>query len=230
MDNEQRLVVTNKVIALIKGNSIALGQRLPGERRLAEMYGSCRNTIREVLKNLEAQGYVEVRKRSGCYVVSKENRPDWNAVKRSDTGNILQIIQAIAIVGPTVAKLATESCSKTDMADLNQVTARIGQAIVDHGPGKMIRYHARFYALAAQLVGNRYLSLLMRELETGVSYMEVEKMAIGEKNMEMFFATHVELVNAMFRHDVSATYARAQESIAAFGRLFVQASVTDSSL
>jgi DNA-binding FadR family transcriptional regulator len=230
MDNEQRLIVTNRVIALIKGNSIAIGQRLPGERRLAEMYGSCRNTIREVLKHLETQGYVEIRKRSGCYVICKEDRPDWNSVKASDTGNILQVIQAIAIVGPTVTKMTTESCSKTDMADLNQVTARIGQAIVDHGPGKMIQYYARFYALAAELVGNRYLSLLMRELETGVSSVEAEKTTIAEKKMELFFAAHVELVNAMFRHDASATYARAQESIAAFGRLFVQTSDTDSSL
>ena len=230
MDTEQQAIVTHKLIGLIKGNSIALGQRLPGERRLAEMYGSCRNTIREALKNLEAQGYVEIRKRSGCYVTSKDDRPDWNGAKTSSEGNILQVIQAIAIVGPTVAKLATESCSKSDMAELNQITARIGQAIVDHGPDRMIRYYARFYALTAELVGNRYLSLLMRELETGVSSVEAEKTAIAEKEMEMFFASHVELVNAMFQHDASAARSRAQESIAAFGRLFVQTSGTDSSL
>ncbi|WP_462325263.1 FadR/GntR family transcriptional regulator [Desulfoplanes sp.] len=220
MNDEQRALASERIISLIKGESIAIGQRLPGERRLAELCGSCRNTVREVLKHLEERGYVEIRQRSGCYVVSKEDTPDWKMVRRPQKADMPQMIQAIAIVGPAIAKLATESCTRKEMAGLNQITAQLGQAIVDHVPDRIVRHYARFYALAAELVGNRYLALLMGELERVAGSVDTDTMTVGEDAMGSFFAAHVEMVNAMFRHDPHGAFKQAEESVAVLGRLF----------
>lgn len=222
MEDAQHTQVTERIIALIRGGSIVVGQRLPGERRLAELYGSCRNTIREVLKHLEDRGYVEIRKRSGCYVVSKDERPDWKGLKTSQAADIHQMIQAIAIIGPAVAKLAAQSCSKADMAELNQITASLGQAIVNHVSGEIIRHYARFYGMTADLVGNRYLTLLMRELEVAAGGIEMKELGITKEDMDAFFALHVEMVNAMFSQDAHTVFTLAEKSIAALGRLFAQ--------
>jgi DNA-binding FadR family transcriptional regulator len=220
MDDAQHTQVTERIIALIRGGSIVVGQRLPGERRLAELYGSCRNTIREVLKHLEDRGYVEIRKRSGCYVVSKDERPDWKGLKTSQTADIHQMIQAIAIIGPAVAKLAAQSCSKADMAGLNQITAGLGQAIVNHVSDEIIRHYARFYGMAADLVGNRYLTLLMRELEVAAGGVAMSDMRIAKEDMDAFFALHVEMVNAMFSKDAHTVFTLSEDSVAALGRVF----------
>jgi DNA-binding FadR family transcriptional regulator len=224
MDDAQHTQVTERIIALIRGGSIVVGQRLPGERRLAELYGSCRNTIREVLKHLEDRGYVEIRKRSGCYVVSKDERPDWKGLKTSQTADIHQIIQAISIIGPAVAKLAAQSCSKAEMAGLNQITAGLGQAIVNHVSDEIIRHYARFYGMTAELVGNRYLTLLMRELEVASGGVAMSDMRIAKEDMDAFFALHVEMVNAMFSQDAHTVFTLSEDSVAALGRVFAPVS------
>ncbi len=226
MNDEQRALVAERIISLIKGESLVVGQRLPGERRLAELYGSCRNTIREVLKHLEDRGYVEIRKRSGCYLVSKEESPDWKGLKTSQRADIHQMIQATAIIGPAVAKLATASCRKAAMADLNQITANLGQAIVNQISEEIIRHHARFYGMTAKLAGNQYLTLLMRELEVAAGCREITKMRLEKDEMDSFFAAHVEMVNAMFSQDAHGVFDLAEKSIAAFGRLFAHVAVS----
>jgi len=54
--------------AAILDGSLAVGERLPAERRLAERFGVNRVTVRSALGKLEAEGLVSVRQGSG-YVV-----------------------------------------------------------------------------------------------------------------------------------------------------------------
>ncbi len=46
-----------------------LGCRLPGERRLTDLLDASRHVVRETLAYLEAEGYVERRRKSGSYLV-----------------------------------------------------------------------------------------------------------------------------------------------------------------
>ena len=54
--------------AILKGH-FTVGDRLPGERQLAEEFGVNRSTIREALRALERLGLVETRQGQGTHVL-----------------------------------------------------------------------------------------------------------------------------------------------------------------
>lgn len=47
------------------------GAKLPNEPRLCELFGVSRTTLREAVRSLAAQGYVEVRRGSGTFVLDR---------------------------------------------------------------------------------------------------------------------------------------------------------------
>lgn len=220
MTTAQDNAIFQRILDLIQGKGTHIGQRLPGERRLAELYSSCRGSVREALKDLAARGYVEIRTRSGCYVKSKEGRPDWATASPSTTTRLAHILQALELVGPKIVTWAAQSKTKQDPTELNQITAGMGRAIVNQSPHRLLQQHLHFYVLAAELAGNSYLIMLMRELRLAAQNLTSEDLRLPEQDMDSFFARHVAMVNALFQQDGAAVSREAHASIAAFSALF----------
>ena len=66
--------VADQIRTLIESGEFAVGERLPGERELAEKLGVSRPTIREALIALEVEGLVHIRMGSGIYVTRQRAR------------------------------------------------------------------------------------------------------------------------------------------------------------
>jgi DNA-binding FadR family transcriptional regulator len=64
--------VADQLVALIRDGVYKLGEKLPAERDLAETFGVSRPSVREAMIALEILGVVEIRDRSGIYVIQSE--------------------------------------------------------------------------------------------------------------------------------------------------------------
>lgn len=64
----QYIEVRNRIAAQVVANKVRAGDRLPSERQLEEGFGAARGTIREALNQLEAEGLIYRKDRSGWYV------------------------------------------------------------------------------------------------------------------------------------------------------------------
>jgi DNA-binding FadR family transcriptional regulator len=62
--------VAEKITRAVAAGDYKVGERLPGERELAQLYEVSRPTVREAIIALEIDGLVEVRVGSGVYVLS----------------------------------------------------------------------------------------------------------------------------------------------------------------
>lgn len=60
--------IAKSVLESIRAGKLAVGVRLPSEPKLAQMYGVSRNTLREAVRLLIAQGVLEARKGIGTFV------------------------------------------------------------------------------------------------------------------------------------------------------------------
>src|SRR5689334_12692602 len=60
--------IADRVVQAILARQLRPGERL-GEKDLAEMMGVSRTLVREALMQLQARGFVDVKPRSGWYVV-----------------------------------------------------------------------------------------------------------------------------------------------------------------
>ncbi|WP_339723144.1 PLP-dependent aminotransferase family protein [uncultured Paraglaciecola sp.] len=71
LDESLQSQIRNKLVEGILIGSFALGSRLPSSRKLAEQLGVARNTVVLVYQNLQDEGYIVSRERSGIYVNEK---------------------------------------------------------------------------------------------------------------------------------------------------------------
>ena len=70
--------VEDELLQYIIKEPVEIGQKIPNEYRLAELFGVSRSTVREAVKSLATRGILEVRRGSGTYVVNTslpENDP-----------------------------------------------------------------------------------------------------------------------------------------------------------
>jgi DNA-binding FadR family transcriptional regulator len=109
--------VYDQLLAELTAGDLAAGDRLPSERRLAEVLGVSRPAVREALQRLAHAGYVDVRQ--GDTTTVRDFRRDGGfdllprlLVAGGDLGIDLKvarsILEARAYVGPRIAALAAE--------------------------------------------------------------------------------------------------------------------------
>lgn len=120
--------VAEKITRSVSAGDYAVGERLPGERELAQMYEVSRPTIREAIIALEIDGLVEVRIGSGVYVLSAV--PRGKAVPR-DIGAFELTEARLLIEGESAALAATQV---TD-AELRELEALISEMARGNGRG-----------------------------------------------------------------------------------------------
>ena len=96
--------------------------RLPAERSLADEYGVARGTVREALKNLEKQGFVETRAGSGTYVVDM-GEPRIPSV--IETTRPLELVDARFAIEPHMVRLAVLHATEQDLVQTETHLDRI---------------------------------------------------------------------------------------------------------
>lgn len=138
------------------------GQSLPPEASMIETFGVSRQTVREALRLLEADGLVSVRR--GALGGAIVHRPDGTATARNaalalqlrDT-TIADVFHARAVIEPACAELLAATGKKRDVVRLQEV---LQEAADLSDPLAAIRAHLLFHAEVTRLAGNETLALL----------------------------------------------------------------------
>ncbi len=142
--------IAQRVVQSILARKIRPGERL-GEQELAGLFAVSRTLVREALMQLQARGFVEVRPRSGWYVVepSFEDAQQTYAARRviepgmlRDTGQPLQ----------SVLKRLREHVAEERLAIATCDAATRSVALAD------------FHVCLAECLGNRFLTAMMVDL------------------------------------------------------------------
>lgn len=116
---------------LIHSGAVGPGERLPAERELAEQLGVARISLREAIKTLQQDGYVEVRRGAtgGTYVTElHEPLARWRARMKTESGEFDDIIDFRIALEVDVARLAADRRDRTDLANLRIAIKKLAQA------------------------------------------------------------------------------------------------------
>ncbi len=107
------------------------GARLPNEPRLCEMFGVSRTTLREAVRSLSAQGYVEVRRGSGTFVTDR-------AMFRTDIGlrrlesvriRLRDLCEIRMMIEPQAARLACRRGTEQELAEIAARAEAVAQYV-----------------------------------------------------------------------------------------------------
>jgi GntR family transcriptional regulator, transcriptional repressor for pyruvate dehydrogenase complex len=119
-------VTVEKLGSAIKMGFYKPGERLPPERKLVEVLGVSRTTIREAIRVLTAQGILSVKRgRTGGTFVETAMAPRsvrelHSALKKKDT-TLLEILDHRLVIESGVAELAAERATKVQKKRLQEL-------------------------------------------------------------------------------------------------------------
>jgi GntR family transcriptional regulator, transcriptional repressor for pyruvate dehydrogenase complex len=160
--------VARDVVHDIVRNDLQTGSSLPSEAAMLEQYGVSRESLREGLRLLEAQGLITIRRGPG-------GGPVVGQVDPANLGRISTLYYHLA--GATYAELfdawVLTEATLAELAARNPDRRRVREVLrplVDDGADdetdveKFVVMHTEFHATVASLAGNRVLELTLQTM------------------------------------------------------------------
>lgn len=119
--------VAAEVLRLIASGDFAAGDRLPAERRLAEMLGVSRVSVRAGLQQLKAQGLLTAVRGGGTRVAEPQtgSDPALTALAQIDRGSLADLLELRSMLESWAAHRAAEKASEEDIALIAQQVDRM---------------------------------------------------------------------------------------------------------
>lgn len=121
--------VAEHLRSLIHRGEVGPGDRLPAERELADQLGVARMSLRDAIKVLQADGYVEVRRgaRGGTFVTGLQLPVErWRNRMREQVGEFDEIIDFRIALETQAARLACQRRTRSDLAQLRSAITNLG--------------------------------------------------------------------------------------------------------
>ena len=170
--------VVEHVRRLIEKGTLGPGDRLPGERDLAQELGVSRPSVRSGLEALEAIGVVVSRRGAGTFIA--EGPPDLGTEPLSLLASLhrltaAEMFEARLVLEVGVAGLAARHATADALATMADVVSEMFASLED--PKAFLVHDVRFHRAVAAGCGNRVLAALMEMVSA--QFYELRKQTIG---------------------------------------------------
>lgn len=198
--------LVEQVRDLVRERGLVIGDALPTERDLGELFQAGRNTVREALQVLKAYGIVEVRPKIGAVLSDRHE----DAVRKLfafqndiSPASFLDVQGYRRIIEVGVCDHIILHATAADLEHLDAVNARILQ---NRSVDDAARCDFAFHEALVSLVGNRTLLASYRLLQPVITQI----MRVGKATKPVQVDTHQahsQIINALRARDrVAYTY------------------------
>jgi DNA-binding FadR family transcriptional regulator len=112
-----------KVKHMIEKGRLHSGDQLPSERELAEVFNVSRSSVREALRSLETQGYLESRQGDGTYIARQPVESLVNPLATvifSEKDGQMELFEMRRLIEPQLAYLAAERATPEEIVMLGK--------------------------------------------------------------------------------------------------------------
>lgn len=182
---------------LIDERNLGVGDSLPSERELCEMFSSSRNTVREAMRMLKTYGVVEVRPKIGAIIIDRRmdavfdlysfNTLELNRETFLDTQGFRQLIEVGSIDTLFARTTPTDIIELRAINDLMEAAETVERAAVQD-----FYFHARLVSI----LGNRQIDELYRIMKPVMLRIMENRASRRTSNAENH-AEHAAIVDAL---------------------------------
>ena len=127
--------IVAKIKEMVEKGRFKSGDQLPVERELAEVFRVSRSSVREALRSLESQGFIESRQGDGTYIarqpVESLVRP-LASVILTEKDDQMELFEMRRMIEPDLAYLAAERATEEEIAMMEKVLT-LQQEQIDRG-------------------------------------------------------------------------------------------------
>lgn len=189
----------DRLMKYILDQPVTIGEKIPNEFALAEIFGVGRSTVREAVKGLVSRGVLEVRRGDGTYVINTsymENDVLGFGQIKDKYQLALDLFEVRLMIEPEVVTWACKKATKEQIAKAEQLCNEIESLYkqgVDH-----IYKDIEFHCYLAKLSGNMVVERLLPVINTAVvTFANITYRSLKNETL----TTHREIVNSLKRRD-----------------------------
>lgn len=151
--------VAGELIQRIKDGVYSIGDKLPTEKELCQMFEVSRSTLREAISIVRAKGYIETRHGSGSYVIAtnvetKESVEEWFALRKSQLNDFFEVRCTVEVMN---IRYAIMRRTDEDIERIKQIHNAFENAIMRGDAEKMSVLDEKFHMELARVSGNSLL-------------------------------------------------------------------------
>ena len=193
--------IVAKIKNMIEKGRLKSGDQLPGERELAEVFHVSRSSVREALRSLESQGFLECRQGDGTYIASQPVEslvsPLASVIFTEKDGQ-MELFEMRRLFEPHLAFLAAERATEEEIMMMEQALALQEEEIARGETGTDV--DKRFHYIMAKATKNKVLIRITDNImdllsESRDKYLQVE--GRPKKSIER----HRQVLNAIKARD-----------------------------
>lgn len=191
--------IEERIFEYIIEKPLEVGDKLPNEFELAEMFQVGRSTVREAVKGLVTKGVLKVRRGAGTFVCSKRTAEEdpLGLTKRHDQYKMaLELFEVRLILEPEIAAKAAEYATEEDIIQLTELcdeVERLYLADIDH-----MEKDIEFHTCIARCSKNRVVESLMPIIHSSITtFVNLTHHLLREETI----ATHRAVTEAIAEHD-----------------------------
>jgi GntR family transcriptional repressor for pyruvate dehydrogenase complex len=154
--------IVGQIRELMTSGTLSPGDQLLPERQLAEQLGVSRSALREALKVLVSQGFIEITPGGGARVteISLERLIDPLAVVvLRERQNVIDLVEARRILEAGSARLAARRAEEADIYEIRQAVLEMNEAMLAGRPSEEPDY--AFHMAIAKASHNSVLTSIM---------------------------------------------------------------------
>lgn len=122
------------------------------EASLSEEYGISRTPVRDVLRQLAGEGYIDIRENRGARVIPMNH------------ATLRDFFLVAPMIYEAVGRLAVQNFRPNQMAELKESQKRFRAAIVRHDPEAMVVENNRFHEIIGEMANNAFLKPSLNKL------------------------------------------------------------------
>lgn len=191
--------IEDELMKYIREEQMEIGQKIPSEFELAEMFGVGRSTIREAVKGLVSKGILEVRRGAGTYVLGTsplENDPLGLSKLQDKYKLALELFEVRLMLEPEIAANAAKNASEEELQQLKQLCDETEQLYLS---GKNhISKDIEFHTCIAMCSRNRVVETLIPIINTAVlTFANLTYRTLIQETID----THRAILNAIMERD-----------------------------
>jgi GntR family transcriptional repressor for pyruvate dehydrogenase complex len=192
------------IVEIINADDLRVGDRLPSEARLAEMFGMSRTIVREALARLASDGITEPRRGAGSFVKSRPSDRMLAFMPVAELPRTLGTYEVRFVLEAEAARLAAVRRSGEEMAAIDDALEALRTALLSDAPAhdEDMELHRRIVAATANPAFAAAFDALVAEVEK-----------VMRAGVDISRSRPPEVIGAMMReHEMIVDAIRAQDA------------------
>lgn len=202
--------IVRQIELLIEEGKLKHGEKLPPERKLAEIFKVSRHSVREAIRTLEEKHILRSKPGSGTFVTVEDRSRVLEYIAEvigKEKKEQREVFQFRKLLEPEIAGLAAENATEEDVNNLSMILEKQKNSGTDLASVR--QYDQEFHMLLARATGN---SILVKIVELLTEIIDKSRVAvkISRERLKTSTRGHALILKAVKEQDAN----KAKEAMA----------------